>query len=522
VKRAIVIVVSVIVALAVASPVSFALKPGPPAAPTSLSATAASSSQINLKWTDNAVNESNYVVESSTDGTTFSTRKVLAAGIVSYSDSGLSPSTTYYYRVKATNSAGSSSYSNVAKATTNSAAVTTPAAPTNLSASAASSSQIDLKWTDNATNESSYAVERSTDGTTFSTRSSNLAPGIVIYSDGGLSPSTTYYYRVKATNSAGSSSYSNTANATTSSGPVGGGGSVALGTFPGNQYGNPAWDTNLQALKEYQNLTASTPKYVEVFHAFSGNGSFLGLPPAISTLVAGGYVPVITWEAQDYATGQIYTPHDIAAGTYDSYIRSYARQVGALGKEVDIRLFHELNGNWMLWSVGSSEASNQDVIDAFRHVHDIFNAEGATNAKFVFNPNERYTLWSDSHPYADYYPGDSYIDYLALDGYNWGSSNSLPWTSFDQLFAQSYQELTALSSTKPVMVAEYASHTSPGDKAQWITDTRNIVKSGKYPQIKALVWFESNQDGALWRVDTSQASLDAYKALAADPYFQPS
>jgi beta-mannanase len=189
---------------------------------------------------------------------------------------------------------------------------------------------------------------------------------------------------------------------------------------------------------------------------------------------------------------------------------------------VDIRLFHEMNGDWMPWGVGKSGASNQDIINAWRHVHDIFVEEGATNARFVFCPNERYTIWQDSHPYADYYPGDAYVDYLALDGYNWGDARGLPWYSFDEIFDQSYQELTALSSTKPVMIAEYASHTSPGDKAQWITDAQNVLKSGKYSRIKALLWFEDNQEGAKWRIDTSQSSIDAYKALAADPYFQPS
>jgi hypothetical protein len=292
---------------------------------------------------------------------------------------------------------------------------------------------------------------------------------------------------------------------------------VALGLFPGNTYGNPACDTNLQGVHDYESLTASKAQYVEVFHAWSVAQVFTeGVPPAISTLVNNGYIPVITWEAHDYPTGTAYTPHDIAAGNYDSYIRSYASQVKELGGEVDIRLFHEMNGDWMPWSVGKSGASNQDIINAWRHVHDIFVEEGATNALFVFCPNERHTTWQDSHPYADYYPGDAYVDYLALDGYNWGDARGVPWYSFDEIFDQSYQELTALSSTKPVMIAEYASHTSPGDKEQWITDAQNVLKSGKYSRIKALLWFDSNQESGMFRIDTSQGSIDAYKAFAAE------
>jgi hypothetical protein len=93
---------------------------------------------------------------------------------------------------------------------------TVPAAPTNLSATSVSSSQIDLKWTDNATNESAYVVERSTNGSAgWTVLTSTLAANTTSYRATGLSASTTYYFRVKATNAAGSSPYTNVASATT-------------------------------------------------------------------------------------------------------------------------------------------------------------------------------------------------------------------------------------------------------------------------------------------------------------------
>ena len=94
--------------------------------------------------------------------------------------------------------------------------VTPPADPSDLAATAVSSSQIDLSWTDNATDESAYVVERSLDGSTdWSQLTSTLPADSTSYSDTGLSGSTTYHYRVKATNAAGDSGYSNTASATT-------------------------------------------------------------------------------------------------------------------------------------------------------------------------------------------------------------------------------------------------------------------------------------------------------------------
>ena len=89
-----------------------------PAAPTNLTATAASSSQINLGWTDNASNESNYKVERSLDGVSFTVVADLPANTTSYSSTGLAASTQYFYQVIASNSTGDSAPSKTAKATT--------------------------------------------------------------------------------------------------------------------------------------------------------------------------------------------------------------------------------------------------------------------------------------------------------------------------------------------------------------------------------------------------------------------
>ena len=135
-----------------------------PAAPSELSATAASGRQINLQWTDRATNETGFKIESSTNGTAFSQIAVVAANAVSYASTGLFKNRIYYYRVRATNASGDSAYSNTAAVTTLAGA---PSAPSNLSASTASASVINLQWNDNAGNESGFKIERSTDGFNF-------------------------------------------------------------------------------------------------------------------------------------------------------------------------------------------------------------------------------------------------------------------------------------------------------------------------------------------------------------------
>ena len=92
--------------------------PPPPTAPTNLAATAASSSQINLSWTNTSSTQTGVKIERSTDNVSFTQIAVAGATAVSYPDSGLSASTTYYYQVRATNPSGDSPYSNTASATT--------------------------------------------------------------------------------------------------------------------------------------------------------------------------------------------------------------------------------------------------------------------------------------------------------------------------------------------------------------------------------------------------------------------
>jgi Fibronectin type III domain len=190
--------------------------PPPPTAPTGLSATAASSSQINLTWTNTSTTQTGVKIERSIDNVTFTQIAVAGAADVGYSDAGLSASTTYSYRVRATNASGDSAYSNVASAVTQ--APPPPAAPTNLSATTASSSQIDLSWTNGSTAQTGVKIERSTDDVIF-TQIAVAAAGAVNYSDTGLSASTTYFYRVRATNPSGDSPYSNVASATTQAPP---------------------------------------------------------------------------------------------------------------------------------------------------------------------------------------------------------------------------------------------------------------------------------------------------------------
>lgn len=187
-----------------------------PKAPSALSATAISATQINLEWVDNALDETGFELERSVDGLKFVKIADLGVNIKTFSNTGLPASTKYWYRILAKNTAGKSAYSNIATATT---FLITPNAPANLVAVSVSTVQINVSWEDNALNESGFQLERSLNGTVF-TKIADLGPNIESYQNTGLIPATQYYYRLRAVNAAGASAYSNVGSATTDNIPV--------------------------------------------------------------------------------------------------------------------------------------------------------------------------------------------------------------------------------------------------------------------------------------------------------------
>jgi hypothetical protein len=200
----------------IASAMTSAL-PAPPTAPTSLTATATSYSQINLAWADNATDETGFYIERCTgvDCSDFAQIATVGANVTSYSNTGLVASTSYSYRVRAYNTGGVSGYSNTATAVTQSTPAV-PAAPSNLTASAVSRSQINLAWMDNASNESGFYIERCRGSTcTNFTQIATVGANVTSFADTGLIARTTYRYRVRAYNDSGNSAYSNIAKATT-------------------------------------------------------------------------------------------------------------------------------------------------------------------------------------------------------------------------------------------------------------------------------------------------------------------
>jgi chitodextrinase len=192
-----------------------------PTAPTGLSAKAAGSAQVDLAWTasTDSVGVTGYQILRCTGSTCTTFAQIGTSGVTTFSNTGLAPSTTYRFRVRAVDAAGNvSGNSNTVNATTAAAPDTTPpGAPGGLAAIAASQSQISVSWTAATDNVGviGYQLERCS-GSGCSTFAQIAAPTGTSFNDTALTASTSYSYRVRAVDAAGNlGGYSTVASATT-------------------------------------------------------------------------------------------------------------------------------------------------------------------------------------------------------------------------------------------------------------------------------------------------------------------
>lgn len=189
-----------------------------PVAPSGLAVSVQGATSLTLNWTDNSVNETGFKIERKGPGDAdFVEIFVTAANATSFTNTGLAQTSTYLYRVRATNALGDSAYSSTAGGTTHDVA---PAAPGSLNGTALSATQINLNWTDLSNNEQGFAIYRKAPGESTYTQIGSTTAGVVTFSNtSGVTPSTLYTYRVRAFNSGGESGDSNTTSAWSGSVP---------------------------------------------------------------------------------------------------------------------------------------------------------------------------------------------------------------------------------------------------------------------------------------------------------------
>lgn len=253
-----------------------------------------------------------------------------------------------------------------------------------------------------------------------------------------------------------------------------------------------------------------------------------------------GRLPMMTWESRPISAGNDsvdapeYSLPKIIGGDFDAYLHQYAKDIVATGLPLAIRLDHEMNGVWYPWSEtdgkGNSINGNSqgDYVKMWKHVHDVFQAEGANDLViWVWAPNIVNNLPAQ-HKVDGYlpslYPGDDYVDWVGLSGYLRPPYKADQSFTFDYTFTPSLDQLRAITK-KPIVLAEVGASETQGHKTAWVTDFFNALGKPENDDIVGFSWFNlavtSYVEGVRatndWRIDSRADTLSAFIAGLTRP-----
>jgi hypothetical protein len=199
------------------------------------------------------------------------------------------------------------------------------------------------------------------------------------------------------------------------------------------------------ALDAFTQATGVSPSVAMYFYDFGGRVD----TTALRLLSDSGRLPMMTWEPWNHTTPSAnpYSLQAIASGRFDAYLRAQGEALAAVGAPVAVRFAHEMNGSWYPWGQGVNGNTPADYVAAYRHVHDVITAAGATNVLWVWSPIT--VISRPGVPLAPLYPGDGYVDWVGLSVYF-----SSPTATYAADVPSTIRELDRVAPTKPLYVAE--------------------------------------------------------------------
>ncbi|HKG49960.1 MAG TPA: glycosyl hydrolase [Actinomycetales bacterium] len=284
--------------------------------------------------------------------------------------------------------------------------------------------------------------------------------------------------------------------------------SLAASASPVTEFGvtTPGGLRATGQLDQVTRVAGAAPSIVMAYSDFAHPLDVAGL----DAVAARGATPMITWEPWVWGGGvnqPAYSLAKITSGSFDGYVRTWARGLRSWGKPVYLRFAHEMNGDWYPWSERVNGNRAGDYVAAWRHVRAVFEAQKVTNVRWVWSPNVTYP---GSLDLPGLYPGSSSVDVVAVDGYNWGTAASWSiWTSPGELFDPTVRQLRTLAPGKTIMLAEVASAEQGGSKAAWVTDLFTWLRA--QGDVRAFIWFDQAKE-ADWRIDSSDSAASAFAA----------
>jgi hypothetical protein len=226
-----------------------------------------------------------------------------------------------------------------------------------------------------------------------------------------------------------------------------------------------------------------------------------------------------------------FTLQRIVDGVFDRQLRAWADGARTLDVPVLLSFGSEVNDEQRPWNARWNGADRADGYgdpsypdgaeryrDAYRHLVKLFRAEGARNVSFVFHVDSSPPVHGWNAPRL-YYPGDGYVDWLGISVYG-TLDPRLAMSPFARKLDVSgvYRTLTRLS-PRPIAVAGMGTvERAAGEKAAWIRSAFRALRSGRYPRVRAAVWW-SMDSGVNTRIDSSPRALQAFRAGVTGRYF---
>jgi endoglucanase len=280
------------------------------------------------------------------------------------------------------------------------------------------------------------------------------------------------------------------------------------------------------AISDFAALTGHSPALVKSFHNLGADLSEAGWAGRVLREVDRvGAANLVALDLSFPGSPEKQLLAAIAEGRADQAIARAARGVAAISRTVLVQPGWEMNGNWGYpWQGvenGGDAAAARAFVAAYRHIVDIFRREGASNVRWVFSPNTGNPVALGSGPghwnwYGNYYPGDDYVDFIGVHGFNGPSVWGGPWRSFGRLMdsreMDHFLSDAAMRYGKPILIAEFASQEPAGGgsgKADWIAEAYRQMLDR--PEIAGAVWFNQRKESD-WRIDSSSGALAAYRA----------
>lgn len=282
----------------------------------------------------------------------------------------------------------------------------------------------------------------------------------------------------------------------------------SIGCYPRMTFGvgTPQLPNSTTALTTFVTAVGRPPDMGLTFTSFRYVFNVTGL----RDLARSGITPLITWEPWDPTVPDEnrYPLRDIAAGLHDTYLLEQAARVRDIGAPVAIRFGHEMNAPWYPWGAGVHGNTPADYVAAYRHVHDLFAAQGVTDVTWVWAP----AALDSAHPpdLAGFYPGDAYVDWSGLTAYFDQSTDT--WAT---AVAPTLRRLDAVAPTKPFLLAETGVLPGPTRPAMMHDLLDNLLRT---PRALGFAWFDfsSRQD---WRIDDDPAALTALREVLSSGWY---